>query len=390
MPVACIHISQFAVETERQRRNDIASQLILIGETTVFDCSLASHALNVKRGMQMSEAIALCGHTVVLPPDFPHYQHRFDEVLNLLEEFSPDVDAGCLGVAYVSLKGLRVEPQAFAKEIIASLRRNLGFLASVGIAAGKFPAQIAAYTSRPGTTKVIPLGQERAFLAPLPVSHLPASEAMRWRLRLLGLERMGDISGLAVGAFQQQFGLKGKRCWELANGVDDEPVHSRAKEDIVSQRLEFPAPATSLEAILKGVERLLHTVYAKKDRKSRSARKAVVRGALESGGSWELPVPFREAIANSSDAWIAVKTAIARRPPERPVEELAVELVGLTFESGKQATMLEGNGQLWLQIEEAAQQLSLQRYEISLGRVVEVEPWSRIAERRMALVDYNL
>ena len=43
---------------------------------------------------------------------------------------------------------------------------------------------------------------------------------MRWRLRLLGLETMGDIAQLPLGAFQQQFGPEGKRCWELAQGAD--------------------------------------------------------------------------------------------------------------------------------------------------------------------------
>ena len=40
MTIACIQIPRFAVEAERQRRNDIASRLILIGEGLVFGCSL--------------------------------------------------------------------------------------------------------------------------------------------------------------------------------------------------------------------------------------------------------------------------------------------------------------------------------------------------------------
>lgn len=390
MVIACVNIPQFAVETERQRQNLSTSHPILIGETTVFDCSLAADALGVQRGMRMSEAIALCDRAVVLAPDIRHYQHRLDEVLDLLEEFSPEVEAGALGVAYVSLKGLRLEPQMFAEELITSLHRKLGFLPSIGIAGGKFPAKVAACTSQPGAASVIPADQERTFLSPLPVSYLSASEAMRWRLHLLGLKTMGDIARLPLTTFQQQFGPEGKRCWELAIGIDNEPIRSRAKEEVLIQRLELPAPTTSLETILRGVERLLHAGYAKKDLKNRWVRKAVVRGTLERSGLWELPVPFREALANPRDAWITVRTAIARRPPGRPVEGLEVALAGLTFESGKQATMFEGNGHLWQQIEDAARQLNAQQGAAPLGKVVEVEPWSRIPERRMALVAYNL
>jgi nucleotidyltransferase/DNA polymerase involved in DNA repair len=216
---------------------------------------------------------------------------------------------------------------------------------------------------------------------------LPADEAMRWRLRLLGLETMGDIARLPLGAFQSQFGPQGKRCWELAQGIDSEPLMPRVKEETVVRRLQMPAPAVSLEAILMGGERLLHAAYADKERGSRWVRKAVVRAALDGGGSWELPVAFREALSDPRDAWSAIKGAILRRPPERPVEELEIELIGLSSESGKQAAMFEGKGKLWRQVHEAVRQLQTQREKPSLGKVIALDPRSRIPERRSALAD---
>ena len=389
MPIACVHVPRFAVEVERQRRNDLATRLTLIGDGAVFDCSLGAEASGVKRGMRMSEAIGLCHRAVVLPPDLPHYQRRFDEVLDFLQGYSPAVEAGELGSAYLSLDGLAVEPEPFADKVIASLHRRFGFMASVGVAIGKFTAQVAAQTTRPGLAKIVPPEGVAAFLVPLPIGHLTMSESMRWRLSLLGLHTMGDIARLPLGAFQQQFGSEGRRCWELARGIDHEPLVPRVKEETVVRRLQLPAAAVSLEAVLIGVERLVYAAYASPDRRGRWVRKAVVRATLDGGGSWELVVPFREALADPKDAWFAIKSAIARRPPERPVEELEVELVGLSGESGKQASMLEGKGKLWRQVEEAARQLRAQQGRAPIGKVVEVEPWSRIPERRAALVEFD-
>jgi hypothetical protein len=103
-------------------------------------------------------------------------------------------------------------------------------------------------------------------------------------------------------------------------------------------------------------------------------RKAVVRGALEGGGTWDLPVAFREALASPRDAWSAIKTAIMRRPPERPVEELEIELIGLSAESGKQASMFEGKGKLWQQVQEAVRQLETQHDRPSIGKVIALDP----------------
>ncbi len=389
MLIACVHIPRFAVEVERQRRQDLNTRLILVGEADVFDCSIGAETSGIKRGIRMSEAIGLCHRAVVLPPDLPYYQRQFEEVLGFLEGFSPEVEVGDLGTTYLSLEGLSIELESFAEELISSLHRRLGFMAAVGIAGGKFVARVVAQTTRPGLAKMLPSGHEAAFLALLPVDHLSAGDSMRWRLRLLGIETMGDIARLPLGAFQQQFGPEGKRCWELANGIDNEPLLPQVKEETIVKRLQMPAPAVSLEAILVGVERLVHAAYGDSDRRSRWVRKAVVRAALDGGGTWELPVPFREALADPRDAWFAVKTAIARRPPERPVEELEVELVGLSGESGKQATMFDGKGKLWRQVEEAVRQLHTQHGRSPIGKVVEVEPWSRIPERRAALVDFD-
>jgi nucleotidyltransferase/DNA polymerase involved in DNA repair len=385
--VACIHIPRFAVEVERQRREDTGTRLILIGEGTVFDCSLGADASNVRPGMRMSEAIGLCQRAVVLPPDNPYYERRFDEVLDLLGELSPVVEGASLGLAFLLLDGLPAGAAALAEELISVLHRRTGFMASAGSGNGKFIARVAACITRPGLAKTISVGSETEFMEPLTIDHLPADDAMRWRLRLLGLETMGDIAALPLGAFQAQFGPEGKRCWELSHGIDSEPLVPRVKEETVIRRLQMPAPAVSLDAILIGVERLVQAAYCDPERGSRWVRKVLVRAALEGGGSWELPVAFREALAGQHDAWSSIKGAIERRPPARPVEELEVELVGLSAESGKQAAMFEGKGKLWRQVYEAVRQLGTQRDQPGVGKVVALDPRSRIPERRSALAE---
>src|SRR3989304_2425756 len=130
MPIACAHIPRFAVEVERQRRSDLTTRLILIGDTTVYDYSLGAETSGVRRGMRMSEAIGLCHRAVVLPPDLPHYQRPFDDVLDFLGERSPAVEAGGIGTADPSLDGPPVEPQTFAEELIDGPHRRLSFRAS--------------------------------------------------------------------------------------------------------------------------------------------------------------------------------------------------------------------------------------------------------------------
>ena len=141
MLVACVHIPRFAIEVERQRRNDVATRLILIGDATVFDCSLGAEASGVQRGMRMSEAIGLCHRAVVLPPDLPHYQRRFDEVLDFLEatarrDFDSPAAFGGSGQVWAPpisrWTAFRWSRSPSPMSLIASLHRRLGFMAAVG------------------------------------------------------------------------------------------------------------------------------------------------------------------------------------------------------------------------------------------------------------------
>jgi DNA polymerase-4/protein ImuB len=51
--------------------------------------------------------------------------------------------------------------------------------------------------------------------------------------------------------------------------------------------------------------------------------------------------------------------------------------------------MFESKGRLRGQVEEAVRQLRAQQGNASIGKVVEVEPWSRIPERRAVLVEFE-
>ena len=54
--------------------------------------------------------------------------------------------------------------------------------------------------------------------------------------------------------------------------------------------------------------------------------------------------------------------------------------------------MFDAKGKLWRQVEEAVRQLDVQAEtsdRAPIGKVVPVEPWSRIPERRTALADFQ-
>jgi DNA polymerase-4/protein ImuB len=257
----------------------------------------------------------------------------------------------------------------------------------LGFGGGKFAASVAAQVAPPDGRCVVPFAETAAFLAPLSVHYLPFPAETWERLDLLAIETIGQLAKLPFSAVQAQFGRPGARCWRLANGRDAEPVLPRPYSPSVKAVLRFDDPLASLEMVMLAIEQLLIRAYADPVLRGGSARQLRLRALLAGGSSWERSFTFKEALAGVDAARRALwgKLKAANMLPAAPVEELSLELLGLGPEVGRQLPLF---GNRWKQeehIEEAARQLAARYGQAPLYRAVEVEPWSRIPERRWAL-----
>jgi DNA polymerase-4/protein ImuB len=176
--------------------------------------------------------------------------------------------------------------------------------------------------------------------------------------------------------------------WELANGVDRTPLVPRQTETEVSESLQFPTPAISVGVIALAVDTLLGKSFAHSVLKGRYARLARLQGQVYCGPNWTQRVVFREPVGDKDRALFGIKAKLEAHPVPGPLEDLHLVLSGITGEAGRQASLFS-DVRRKAQLDQAIRQLA-----ISLGgkppifRVREVEPWSRLPERRHALVEY--
>jgi DNA polymerase-4/protein ImuB len=310
--------------------------------------------------------------------------------LEALEGFSPEVEESALGRAYLNVAGLAPHYEGeldMGERMIRSLRDATGLVASAGIAEGKFVAWTAAVTSEPGQVCTVPAGKEAEFLYPLDVSLLPAAPDTLRRLELYGLHTMRDLAALTLGPLQSQFGSEGKRLWELAQGVDKEALRPRRQEEVLVESMRFSAAAVSVEALVVACRRLLVRLHWRL--RGRAARCLRLRAILWGGRSWEKSVTFHEAIIDWERMLFIAKSVLANTMLPGPVEELTIELSGITEERGRQATLFAERAGMRQELGEAVRQLRARWGRPLVSQVVEVEPWSRLPERRHALIDYE-
>ncbi|MEE8519237.1 MAG: DNA polymerase Y family protein, partial [Dehalococcoidia bacterium] len=380
------------VKAEASRQPHLQGRAVVIADAqgsprrTVLDAS--PQATGVSPGMPLAEAISLCPQATLVEPDPLFYRRTFDGVLDTVETLGTDVDESAPGLAYIGLTGLDRLHGGRARLIEALLHAVPEHLAPrLGVGGSKFASYVAAGIAAPGASHEIASDLRTAF-APLPVDVLPVPWETALRLREFGFSSLGQIAALPAGPLQAQFGRTGKLIWELANGIDPRPLVPRRHEQHVEEWLSFPVPTATIGAITTATEGLLARAFAQPAMRGRFARTCILEATVFRAPPWHKRMVFTQPVGDPHKAAGLVKHTLEGHPPPGPLEELRLTLSGLTGDAGRQESLFN-EVRRQENLKEALRQLRARLgMQPPLFQVREVEPWSRLPERRQALVPY--
>lgn len=396
MSLACVLIPHLALRIAVFDRPALDGlPLVLTSPSTarpvVADCSPEAAARGVKAGMPLREVTAVCADAVFIPYNPVAEGITVERLLDALETVSPFVEAAEPGRCYVDLAGLdrhHGSPEAAARTLLLAISPL--YRPRVGIGSNPFLAWVAARQAAPGGVTTLPCADAdvATVLAPLPTSWLPIAPDLVTRLDRLGLRTIGDIVALSPAALQARFGPVGRRIAELGRGVDPTPFRPRRPVEAVTEEMALPAPTASRDVLLLAIHQLVARAFARPALRARHVRQARLRVVIEGAHSWERELTFREPVGGQR----LIETLRARLQSlelSGPAEALSLELIGIVAEVATQELIPLLRPRQDRPLIAAARQLK-QRYGSSpLAHIVEVEPWSRIPERRFALISYD-
>jgi len=428
----CVWIPLFGLRCEAARRPELASQpgALLAPDASrrvVWQVSPLARQVGVRPGMTVSQAIGLCPALVLCEPDPVHYDERFAQLLAALARVSPVVEPAELGMAYVGtdgLEGLYGGPEGIVEAIKCGVRNEmsaecgmrsaefdvrpsmphaeLNTLHSafrtphfrVGWGRGKFVAWVAATRAKPGGAFIVPPGEEGAFLASQPVAVLPLDPDAHRRLRLLGLRTLGRLAALPEEAIVSQFGRAGRRWWRLAAGATADPVVGRVLPEPISASLTFFTPVADREMLVLALERLIERALRHPRRTGWRVQVVRARAELEHAASWLAAATLKDPSADRDHIAAPLKTRLAQAPPAGAVERLVVEFTAFAPGTAelqlfaRDASAAARAGRLRA-LRSAVQEITLRLKRPMLHHIIAVQPWSRLPERRYALIDYE-
>lgn len=361
------------------------------GRAVVIDATHEASSKGIRPGLTLREATALCPDGVILMPN-PAMEARISQqIQSSLELISPLVEAdeqeqGCW---YIDLAGLDHHfptTTAATEKMIACVPPILRPRA--GVSTTKFTARVASGVAKPGKVRPVPKGGEQRFLSGAPVSWLPFPPEMTHQLHRLGLTTLGALAALPASKLAARFGPDGRLAWELASGIDRRVVVPRPQDATVIEELAMPTPAISREMLMIGIRQMVNRAFGKRILKDRQVREVTLQALLEGNRSWERTMVLKEP-SGARQLIAAMDLRLQALEMPGPIESVTLHLRGIVNELAHQQTLPTLRPRHDPPIAAAIQQLK-QRYGLSpLFRVVEVEPWSRIPERRHALITYE-
>src|SRR6266566_150801 len=379
---ACCWIPLFALRCETARRPELASLPVALlspdDSRRVWQVAPLARRAGVKPGMTVSQAIGLCPALKLCDPDPVHYDEQFARLVAALVTVSPVVEPVELGRVFVGtdgLEGLYGEPEKIVEAIqlrigdcglrignekAESAIHNPKSAIRVGWGRGKFVSWVAATRARPGTAVIVQPGEEAKFLASQRLAVLPLDPDTHRRLLQLGVRTLGALVALPEEAVVSQFGRAGRRLWRLAAGLVSEPVVGRVVPEPIVAALTFFTPVGERDLLAHALDKLIDRALGDPRRSGWRVQVVRVHAELEHGASWLVAATLKDPSATRERIAAPLKTQLERSPP-----------------AGRRRAL-----------QSAAREIALRIRRPMLYHVIEVQPWSRLPERRYALIDY--
>jgi len=242
-----IDLDAFFVTVEQVLNPALRGKPVIVGgrpggRGVVAAASYEARKYGVHSAMTLARAKRLCPQAVFLTGNYRKYvelSHRFMEILG---DYTPSLQPGGLDEAYLDLTGCENfgSWRGLAMRIKQRITKETGLVASVGIAPCRVVAKVASDYGKPdGLAEVLP-GEERVFLASLPVRRLPGvGEKTGKVLKTMGIETIGQLADMSDALFRSHFGEGMAWLRQHARGIDGSPVEAYGEAKSISRETTF-------------------------------------------------------------------------------------------------------------------------------------------------------
>lgn len=192
--------------------------------------SIPAKKFHVKTGETILEAKQKCPELILVPPNYGLYEKCSKAFMDILRQYSPDVEQYSIDEAFVDMTGtekLWGDPVTVANRLKNQIRDTLGFTVNIGISENKLLAKMASDFEKPDRVHTLWRNEIADKMWPLPVSDLFfVGRATAKKLFNLGIHTIGELAHADPHLLKVHLKKHGEVIWAFSRGIDVSVVQS--------------------------------------------------------------------------------------------------------------------------------------------------------------------
>ena len=200
----------------------------------VVTANYVARQYGVHSAMPLMQAKKKCPHLVVASANFDLYRKISQQFIQLLHEYSDQVEKASIDEAYVDVTHLyqEIHPLHLAQQIQQRIFNELKIGCSIGVAPNKFLEKMASDMKKPNGITVLRKRDLPHILWPMPIEEMfGVGKASSPKLKQLGINTIGDLVHYKdVDKIEQLFGHHALKWIENAKGNDQNPINPNKYE----------------------------------------------------------------------------------------------------------------------------------------------------------------
>lgn len=260
-------LDAFFVNVEYLRNTGLRGKPIAVGghsdRGVIACCSYEARRFGVHSAMPTRLAKRLCPELVIIRGDMDSYSRFSNMVTEIIESEVPLFEKSSIDEFYIDMTGMDkfFGTSRFVQQLRKKIIKESGLSISHALATNKLISKVATNECKPDGQIEIRPGNEKLFLAPLPIEKMPmVGNQTAALLRRMGVETISILSQIPVEMMINLLGKNGIELWRRSQGIDETPVVPYHEQKSIGTENTFETDTIDMKYLNKELVRMTEKI----------------------------------------------------------------------------------------------------------------------------------
>ena len=265
--IAHFDLDAFYVHVEYLRNTRLRGKPIAVGghsdRGVIASCSYEARKFGVHSAMPTRLAKRLCPELIIIRGDMDSYSRFSNIVTEIIQSEVPLFEKSSIDEFYIDMTGMDkfFGISRFVQQLRKKIIKESGLSISHALATNKLISKVATNECKPDGQIEIKPGNEKLFLAPLPIEKMPMIGGQTATLlRRMGVETISILSQIPVEMMINLLGKNGIELWRRSQGIDDTPIVPYHEQKSIGTENTFETDTIDVQFLHKELVRMTEKV----------------------------------------------------------------------------------------------------------------------------------